>query len=118
MVVQQCFTAELRYFKDDPLYLEEKPYGFKQPNEEGPNDNIKIDFVKDVLISDIRKDMKVFNIEQNGFSVFRIENDLPYEDYHDPDKVQPYFRELELLLRNHLHASRVDVFRHAVWFVS
>ncbi len=109
--------SQLRYLKDSLMYIEEKPYGFKEPNKQGPSDNIKVDFVNDVHIGDIRKDTEAFSIERNGFSVFHIENDLPYEDYHDHDKVEPYFRELEMLLKNRLDASRVDVFRHSVGFI-
>ena len=45
-----------------------------------------------------------------------MQSALAYGEFYDPEKLQIYFDELAVLLKDRPDASRVEVFRHAVWF--
>jgi hypothetical protein len=67
-----------------------------------------------IEISDIRGREKSFSLDRHGFEVLLHESKLAYEDFYHPEKVSVYLRELEFLLKSHLNASHVEVFRHGV----
>ena len=111
------YLTRLFYLKQDDLWKQEKPYHFKFPNPAGPDTNQIIDRVEDVFVQDLRGQEEVFNISNNGFMIAKLDKELTYEDYHDPGRVEVYFRELERLLQKHTGAVEVRVFRHAVRLV-
>src|SRR5271163_2076594 len=105
------FQTSLYFFQNDECYRHEKPYGFKVPPDGYPCTNIKADKVDNLWIEDMRGSEKTFTVERNGFTVVYVDCKLAYEDYHDIEKIQPYFRELEVILTDLLGAKRVEVFR-------
>jgi hypothetical protein len=110
------FEAPLTFLNHNKLYQAEKPYGFKVPLEgtEIPSSNIDHSAGIPAHVTDMRGFEQSFSLAENGFSVFQVQDQLSYDDYHDQTKVQEYFREVEILLRDHLGAKTVKVFRHAV----
>ena len=114
--LQLDFESQLSFTKYNERYKTEKPYAFKIPLEGAdiPSSNIDHSGVGTAHITDIRGVESSFSLSKNGFAIFHVEDDLSYEDYHDEIKVQKYFREVEALLKNHLKAKDVKVFRHAV----
>nr|OQO18268.1 hypothetical protein B0A51_13882 [Rachicladosporium sp. CCFEE 5018] len=116
--------ADVYFLRPEAKFAREKPYGFKFPPQDVriPRSNMER-LTYTCNVADMRSTQQTFNIEQNGFTVFNLGDnlDLSYEDYHDDQKVQPYFRLLEAMLRDHLGARQVKVFRwgfrkrHAQW---
>jgi hypothetical protein len=113
---QLDFETQISFTKYDERYKLEKPYTFKVPLEGAdiPSSNIDQSGIGTAHITDIRGNEADFSLPDNGFAILPVRDDLLYEEYHDEIKVQKYFRELEVLLKNHLGAKDVRVFRHAV----
>jgi hypothetical protein len=110
------FEARLSFTKYNERYRVEKPYAFKIPLEGAdiPSSNIDHSGSGIFHVTDIRGIESSFSLTKNGFAILPIRDDLSYEDYHDETKVQKYFKEVEELLKEHLKAKEVKVFRHAV----
>jgi hypothetical protein len=108
--------GSLYFLKKDPLHLIEKPYAFRfQVNDESVRQtNMEMERKGPITINDIRGSEKSFSIESNGFAVLGLKSQLLHEDFYNPDKVPIYLRELEILLKNQLKASHVEVFRYGV----
>jgi hypothetical protein len=113
---QLNFESHLNFTKYNERYETEKPYAFKIPLEGAdiPSSNIDHSAVGTARITDIRGAESSFSLAKNGFAIFHVRDDLSYDDYHDEIGVQNYFREVEVLLKDHLKAKDVKVFRHAV----
>ncbi len=110
-----AIVTSMFFMKKDLLHQEEKPYAYRFAAEiDIPQSNFVLQEHDHITIKDIRGHLKDLSIEDNGFTVLRMTDDIPYEDYFDPFKVKAYFRQLETILQGHLRASLVQVFRHAV----
>ncbi|KAL9095196.1 MAG: hypothetical protein Q9165_002452 [Trypethelium subeluteriae] len=68
----------------------------------------------EVPVTDMRGSEKFFNLEEHGFAIFKVDVGLGYDDYHNPEQLPKYFSKLEAVLKDHLGASRVEVFRHGI----
>lgn len=103
------------FLQHDEKFKVEKPYTFKYAGlcRSGPNTNAQFEH-RVIALTDMRGNEESFSIEVNGFSILKIENDLTYEDYHDAAGQAQYFRQLEDLIKDRLHARRVKVFRHGL----
>ena len=115
-VPKQVFT-EIYFLKRNPtLYAVEKPYAFRYELEEEDvsQTSLTIKMQNSIPISDIRHLTWKPSIEQNGFSILKLQTLLTYEDFYSEAGLQKYFRAVESNLRAHLEASRVHVFRHGV----
>jgi len=106
----------LLFFKADEKFKYEKPYTFKfdAPNDKVDHTNMEDEMIHGISVTDMRGIEKSFTIETNGFAVFDVDCELAYEDYFDSTKLQVYFRHMELLLKDHLGARTVQVFRHCI----
>lgn len=99
----------------DPLHQKEKPYAYRYAAAiDIPQSNFALEERDHIPIKDIRSHLQDFSIEKNGFAILKMTNEIQYSDYFDTLKVEVYFRQLESILRTHLQASHVQVFRHAV----
>lgn len=108
-------AATIFFLKKDPKHEKEKPYAFRYAADINiPKTNFELKEYNNVMIEDIRDRLWSFTIEQNGFCVLELSNEIHYEDYFDFTKVETYFHQLESLLKDHLQALSVNVFRHAV----
>lgn len=105
----------LYFLKRDDLHKTEKPYAFKFPMKDGfRQSNMQHERIEGIPVTDMRGFERSFTIESNGFTVFKVDSGLNYEDFPGASKVSPYFRKMETLLKSHLGASRVEVFRHCI----
>ena len=103
------------FMKRDALHAEEKPYAYRYAAEiDIPRSNFVLQKYDHITIKDIRSHLDDFSLEKNGFTILKMTDEIPYEAYFDPFKVEAYFRQLEAILQQHLQASFVQVFRHAV----
>ena len=109
-----AITSRLYYLERDQLFKSEKPYAFKFPLKKAPLPSKDIHHipVDDVKITDIRDNEQAFTFGGQGFTVMRLECGLEYNDYHNDEKVQPYFRAMEAKVKERLGASKVEVFRY------
>lgn len=108
--------ANIHFLKTDARYQKEKPYAFRYEldAEDVPQSNMEMEKVEGILITDIRGLEREYSLDLNGFTVLEHQSALEYGDYYDPSRVWVYFRELEDLLKTHLNASKVEIFRHGV----
>lgn len=104
------------FLKRSDVFQTEKPYAFRFPveSEDIQQTNMEMERKGPILITNMRGFEKSFSIETNGFAVLNLQSELAYEDFYDAAKVSTYFRELEALLKSHLGASHVEVFRHGL----
>ena len=111
-----AIRANIHFLKRDVRYQKEKPYAFRYEldTKDIPQSNMEMEKVEGIQIRDIRGLEPQYSLDLHGFSVLRQESALEYGDYYNPNKVWIYLRELEGLLKTHLNASRVEVFRHGV----
>ncbi|KAK0615125.1 putative CmcJ-like methyltransferase, partial [Bombardia bombarda] len=104
--------------RNDTLYSTERPYTFKFPPSNGfPMSNLKHDKVNGIRIDNVRGREDEFQIEKQGFTVLKIDNELQYKDSineSDPE-VMAYLKKMEGVLKEHLKASRVQVFHGTVY---
>jgi len=111
-------VTTINFIQQHTLYEEEKPYllTYEPPND-FPKTNVKLD-KREMSINDIRGNEQDFTIDQNGFSIMKIESKLSYEDFNDADLVKSiYLREVAETVKELLGASRVQIFEHLVSFL-
>jgi hypothetical protein len=107
--------ASIHFIQKNSLFAEEKPYEFCYAADLSiPQSNITREQHKDIIIHDIRGREQAFDLEHNGFTVLKLDQQIQYDDYFQPNKVKTYLRTLEILLKKHLGASHVEVFRHGL----
>ena len=107
--------ASVYFMQRNVLFTEEKPYEFCYTAEVSiPQSNISREKHVNIPVHDIRGQEATFNLERNGFAILKLEQQIPYDDYFNPTKVTRYLRALETLLKDHLGASHVEVFRHGL----
>ncbi|KAI4214880.1 MAG: hypothetical protein LQ351_002593 [Letrouitia transgressa] len=101
-------AATIFFLKKDPKHEKEKPYAFRYAADINiPKTNFELKEYNNVMIEDIRDRLWSFTIEQNGFCVLELSNEIHYEDYFDFTKVETYFHQLESLLKDHLQALSI-----------
>ncbi|KAL9078239.1 MAG: hypothetical protein Q9157_002857 [Trypethelium eluteriae] len=110
---RENMQASVYFLKKDDLHRIEKPYSFKFPPADGfPQSNMEYEMIE-IPVIDMRGSENQFNLDKNGFAIFKIGCSLSYEGYDDLKQLTEYFRKLEAALKDHLGASKVEVFRHA-----
>jgi len=103
------------FLRPDPLHKEEKPYAFRfDPGAGVQQSNFTHDPHGGITVRNMRGSEDQFTFERNGFTVLKLPQHVPYDAYHDPQGIRAYFVQLESLLRDHLGASHVEVFRHGL----
>ncbi|KAL8713802.1 MAG: hypothetical protein Q9225_006712 [Loekoesia sp. 1 TL-2023] len=109
--------AGIYFLKENPNYQEEKPYAFRFEfgSADVPQSNMEMQKIEPITITDIRGFEQDYSLGTNGFAILKFDSNLTYEDFHDSAKVKEYYyQELENLLKSHLGASEVKVFRHGL----
>ena len=107
--------ASIYFMQRKVLFTEEKPYEFCYTADVSiPQSNITREKHDNIPIHDIRGQEATFNLERNGFAILKLDQQIPYDDYFDPEKVTRYLGALETLLKTHLGARHVEVFRHGL----
>lgn len=105
----------LYFMRKEDRHQHEKPYALRFVAETDlPQTNFVLEPHEGVVLHDMRGVYQKFTIEDNGFTILKLPCKIPYEHYDDPEKVVDYLRVVEDVLKAHLGAARVDVFRHSV----
>lgn len=111
-----ALQTSMYFLARSTLYEHEKPYSLRFEPEAGfPRSNITMVKHEDIMIQDIRGREKDFSYEKNGFAILNLNTSLAYEDFEDKQKViDVYLKDVADLLRDFLHAERVQIFEHTV----
>ena len=108
--------ANVHFLKHDARHHEEKPYAFRYEldTQDIPQSNMEMEKIEGIPISDIRGIECEYSLDSNGFTVLKHQSAIEYGDYYDMNIVWVYLHELEDLLKIHLNANKVEIFRHGV----
>lgn len=109
-----ALTMSMDFMEKDELH-QKKAYAYRYAAAITiPRSNFRLQKHDGIVVTDIRDQLKDISIEKSRFTVLKMIDDIPYKDYFHPVKVKIYFGQIEAILRMHLEALRVEVFRHAV----
>ncbi|KAK3935063.1 hypothetical protein QBC46DRAFT_424225 [Diplogelasinospora grovesii] len=107
--------ASLYFLQRDELHKKQRPYTFKFPPNNGcPKSNLTHEKIDGIPVEDMRGREDQFQLEKNGFTILKVDTGLEYDDFFTHEGVNQYFRLMEEVLKTHLGASRVDLFRHCI----
>ena len=106
----------IHFLRKDSIHEHEKPYAFRfDPGDDVPQSNFTLEAHSGITVRDLRSIRDEFTISKNGFAILNLPHNVPYDDYHDADLIKKsYFNQLETLLKSHLNASHVEIFRHGL----
>jgi hypothetical protein len=106
------------FLTPDELHKQQRPYTFKFPPYNGcPQSNMTHEQRHGIPIENMRGREDQFQLERNGFTILKVDTGLDYDEFFEEKKVKQYLSQMEGVLKAHLGASRVEVFRHGVHFV-
>lgn len=108
-------NGEIYFLERNDLFIEEKPYAFRYEVEGNgiPQTNMTMKAFP-VEIHGIRGFENCFTLENNGFEVMKLEEEIAYSDFYDTRAVRRYFDVIADMIRVRLQASAVEVFRYGV----
>ena len=107
--------TSINFLKRDELYEHEKPYQLKYAAAEGiPISNIRLEKQDNIKITSIRDREAQFSFERNGFAVLRMNEEIPYDDFSNPDGIRRYLDIVSVQLKDLLGADKVQAFQYVV----
>ncbi|KAF2969732.1 hypothetical protein GQX73_g3868 [Xylaria multiplex] len=108
-------NGEIYFLEKDDIFIEEKPYAFRYDTEDDqiPQTNMTMKPFS-IEINNMRGFESYFTLEGNGFEVMKLEEEIPYDYFHNMNTVRKYFDILTSMIRIRLRASSVEVFRFCV----
>ena len=107
--------TSLNFLKRDKLYEHEKPYQLKYAAAERiPISNLRLEKQDNIKVTSIRDREAQFSFEKNGFAVLRMNEDIPYDDFSNPDGIRRYLDIVSVHLENLLGADKVQAFQYVV----
>ena len=107
--------SSIHFLTRDKVYEHEKPYQLKYVAAEGiPTTNIRLEKQEPVKISSIRGQERQFSLEQNGFTVLKMDKEMPYDDFSNPAGVKQYLNMVAEQLKMRLGADKVQVYQYTV----
>ena len=107
--------TSINFLKRDELYEHEKPYQLKYAAAEGiPISNLRLEKQDNIKITSIRDREAQFSFEKNGFAVLRMNEEIPYDDFRNPDGIRRYLDIVAVHLKNLLGADKVQAFQYVV----
>ena len=107
--------TSLNFLKRDELYEREKPYQLKYAPAEGiPISNLRLEKQHNIKITSIRDREAQFTFEKNGFTVLRLNEDIPYDEFSNPDGIRRYLDMVSTHLKNLFGADKVQAFQYVV----
>ncbi|KAM5506466.1 hypothetical protein McanMca71_002660 [Microsporum canis] len=107
--------ASLFFLTPDELHKQQRPYTFKFPPNNGcPQSNMVHQKIDGITVEDMRGREEQFQLERNGFTVLKVNTGLEYDSFFEQKGISQYFQLMERVLKLHLGASRVDIFRHGI----
>lgn len=107
--------TSIHFLKRDKAYDHEKPYQLKYTAAEGvPTTNIRLERQEPVQIRSMRGQEQQFSFENNGFTVLKMKENIPYDDFNNAEGVKRYLTAVADLLRTRLGADKVQVYQYVV----
>lgn len=107
--------SSMHFLMRDELYEHEKPYQLKYAAAEGiPTSNFRLEKQEPIQINSIRGREQDFSFDKNGFAVLKIDEDMPYDDFSDPEGIRRYLNIVASSLQKLLGADKVQVFQYVV----
>lgn len=107
--------TSINFLKRDELYDREKPYQLKYAAAEGiPISNLRLEKQDKIQITSLRDREAQFSFEKNGFAVLRMDEEIPYDDFGNPDGIHRYLDIVSVRLKKLLGADKVQAFQYVV----
>ncbi|KAL8811536.1 MAG: hypothetical protein Q9200_001728 [Gallowayella weberi] len=107
--------TSMHFLRRDELYNSEKPYQLKYAAAEGvPISNFRLEKKEPIKINSLRGCEKEFSFDKNGFTVMKIDEDIPYNDFSDGAGIRRYLDVVAAGLQNLLGADKVQVYQYVV----
>ena len=108
--------TSLYFLKPNKLFKVEKSYAFEISVEGGTirKSNMRNIVGEGITLTNMRGYEKAFTMKTNGFAVLTLNTGLEYKDFYQKAELSLYLRKIESLLKEHIDASRAEVFRHCV----
>ena len=107
--------SSMHFLTRDELYEHEKPYQLKYAAPDGvPRTNLRLEKKQPIRISNIRDQEQQLSFEKNGFTVLKMDKDIPYDDFFNPTGIRRYLEAVAERLKVALGADRVQVFQYLV----
>ncbi|KAL8811597.1 MAG: hypothetical protein Q9223_007499 [Gallowayella weberi] len=107
--------TSMHFLRRDELYNSEKPYQLKYAAAEGvPISNFRLEKKEPIKINSLRGYKKEFSFDKNGFTVMKIDEDIPYNDFSDGAGIRRYLDVVAAGLQNLLGADKVQVYQYVV----
>ena len=107
--------TSLHFLTRDKLYENEKPYQLKYTPAKGiPTTNIRLEKKESIKISSMRGQEGRLSFEKNGFTVLRMDDEIPYDTFSNSTSVQNYLDMVGEQLKMRLGADKVQVYQYTV----
>ncbi|KAL8639104.1 MAG: hypothetical protein Q9228_003819 [Teloschistes exilis] len=107
--------TSIHFLTRDRTYEHEKPYQLKYTAAEGiPTTNIRLEKQAPIRISSMRGQEQQFPFEKNGFTVLKMNKEIPYVEFNDPAGVKRYLTLVAKQLRTRLGADKVQLYQYVV----
>lgn len=105
----------MHFLTRDDLYKTEKPYQLKYASQPGlPKSNLRLEKQDPIKINNIRCQEREFSFERNGFTVLRMDEDIPYDDFSNPEGIRRYLDAVTENVKVLLGADKVQAFQYVV----
>ena len=107
--------TSMHFLTRDDLYEREKPYQLRYDVEEGiPKTNLRHKKQELLKIQNIRGREEQFSFEKNGFTVLKLDEEVAYDDFSQPEGIRRYLDIVAEQLRLKLDADTVQVYQFQV----
>ncbi|KAL8772707.1 MAG: hypothetical protein Q9194_004531 [Teloschistes cf. exilis] len=107
--------TSIHFLTRDRTYEHEKPYQLKYTAAEGiPTTNIRLEKQAPIRISSMRGQEQQFSFEKNGFTVLKMNKEIPYVEFNDLAGVKRYLTLVAKQLRTRLGADKVQLYQYVV----
>ena len=114
-IAMAVVESSIHFLTRDKLYEHEKPYQLKYTPAKGiPTTNIRLEKQESIKINSIRGQERQFSLEKNGFTVLKMNKEIPYDDFSNPAGVNRYLNLVAELLKTSLGADKVQVYQYTV----
>lgn len=105
----------MHFLTRDKLYEHEKPYQLKYVAAKGiPTSNIRLQKQEPIQVNSIRGQERQFSLEKNGFAVLKMDKEVPYDDFSNPEGIRRYLNMVAEQLKTRLGADKVQVYQYVV----
>ena len=109
--------SSMYFLTRDELYDHEKPYQLKYAAGNGiPTTNLRLKKQEPIKITSIRGRQRQLTFERNGFTVLKLDKDIPYSEFSTAAGIRLYLETVAEMLKTELGADKVQVYQYLVRF--